>query len=86
MNQNLFERDPRDYLDTLIQEGIISKERMIELFMCHMTKDDIAEMLDAEELSPRFLNEDENEEANVDGYDDGQPDEAQEWHDFDPDC
>jgi hypothetical protein len=20
------------------------------------------------------------------GYDDGQPDEAQEWHDFDPDC
>ena len=25
----------------------------------------------------------ENEMA---GYDDGQPDWAQEWHDFDPDC
>jgi len=22
----------------------------------------------------------------LNGYDDGQPDEAQEWHDFDPDC
>jgi hypothetical protein len=24
--------------------------------------------------------------SNFGDYDDGQPDEAQEWHDFDPDC
>ena len=43
-----------------------------------MSHDEVREMLDANELSPRF--DDEDEEW------DGQPDEAQEWHDFDPDC
>ena len=47
--------------------------------MClgYMSTDDVADMLDCNELSERFQEEDE---------DDGQPDEAQEWHDFDPEC
>jgi len=40
-----------------------------------MSEDDVADMLDCNELSERFEEE----------YD-GQPDEAQEWYDFDPEC
>jgi hypothetical protein len=50
---------------------------MKALTMClkWMSDDDVGEMLDANELSERFQEQD-----------DGQPDEAQEWADFDPDC
>lgn len=48
----------------------------------------LALILDAEharnvEKSERYGDFDDDEPAD---YDDGQPDEAQEWHDFDPDC
>lgn len=78
MTQEDFDHDPRDYLAQLIDQEIISKERMLELILCHMTKDDVKDMLEAEELSPRFLYPEDEE--------DGQPDEAQEWESFDPDC
>jgi Asp-tRNA(Asn)/Glu-tRNA(Gln) amidotransferase C subunit len=44
-----------------------------------MSADDVEEMLDANELSERFREDDEEE-------DDGQPDAATEWFDFDPEC
>ena len=54
--------------------------------------DDSDRWLEAEEYQNRFtLDEDhdpdvyENDDPEFDDYD-GQPDEAQEWHDFDPDC
>ena len=31
------------------------------------------------------MNPEDDDEAD-EYYDDGQPDEAQEWHDYDPDC
>jgi hypothetical protein len=34
----------------------------------------------------RFSSDAEADEEAVSGEDDGQPDWAQEWHDFDPDC
>jgi hypothetical protein len=43
-----------------------------------MSEDDVADMMRANDI---LLEEDEDE----DEYD-GQPDEAQEWADFDPDC
>ena len=78
MNQEDFEQDPFQYLCDLLDTGIVSRERLLDLILCHMSRDDIKKMLDAEELSPRFLFEDEE--------DDGQPDEAQEWADYDPEC
>jgi len=45
--------------------------------MGFMSESEVEDMLDANELSERFEDEDE---------DDGQPDEAQEWSDFDADC
>lgn len=53
-------------------------------FRCHacgmvynVSMDDVNAMVDNDALDEE---EDEDEEW------DGQPDEAQEWHDFDPDC
>ena len=65
----------RDKLIELVEDGNL--DPMMALTMCAkwMTDDEVAEMLDANELSERFEEED-----------DGQPDEAQEWADFDPDC
>jgi len=70
--------DNRDKLIELVEDGNL--DPMMALTMCvkWMSEDDVGEMLDANELSERF-----DEECDED---DGQPDEAQEWADFDPDC
>ncbi len=70
--------DNRDKLIELVEDGNL--DPMMALTMCAkwMSDDDVGEMLDANELSERF-----DEECDED---DGQPDEAQEWADFDPDC
>jgi|TARA_R110002167_G_scaffold218320_1_gene423045 hypothetical protein len=67
--------DFRDQTIELVEDGNL--DPMMALTMClkWMSDDDVGEMLDANELSERFQEED-----------DGQPDEAQEWADFDPDC
>ena len=67
--------DSRDQTIELVEDGNL--DPMMALTMClkWMSDDDVGEMLDANELSERFQEE----------YD-GQPDEAQEWADFDPDC
>ena len=69
----------RDAALALVEEGLVSAEQMLSMCLGFMSTDDVAEMLDANELSERFQEEDEDE------YD-GQPDEAQEWYDFDPEC
>jgi hypothetical protein len=60
----------------LIEQGVITHEQIVDMCMGFMSEDDVRDMLDANELSERFQVEE----------DDGQPDEAQEWNDFDPDC
>ena len=69
----------RDRALELVEMGMVSAEDMLTMCLKYMSTDDVDEMLDMNELSPRFQ-EDWDEEY------DGQPDEAQEWHDFDPDC
>ena len=68
----------RDAAFALVEEGLVSAEQMMTMALSYMSVDDVEEMLDANELSERFR-EDEEE-------DDGQPDEATEWFDFDPEC
>ena len=68
----------RDAAFALVEEGLVSAEDMMTMALKYMSQDDVEEMLDANELSERFR-EDEEE-------DDGQPDEATEWFDFDPEC
>jgi hypothetical protein len=64
----------RERLIELVEDGNLDAAMAVTMCAKWMTDDEVAEMLDANELSERF------EE------DDGQPDEAQEWADFDPDC
>ena len=71
----------RDAALALVEEGLVSAEEMLTMALKYMSTDDVADMLDANELSERFQedeDEDYDEEPDVD--------EAQEWADFDPDC
>ena len=71
----------RDAALALVEEGLVSAESMLTMALKYMSTDDVADMLDANELSERFQeeeDEDYDEEPDVD--------EAQEWADFDPDC
>jgi len=65
----------RDAALAMVEDGVVSAEQMLSMCLAYMSQDDVEEMLDANELSERFLEDD-----------DGQPDEAQEWESFDADC
>jgi hypothetical protein len=65
----------RDAALALVEEGLVSAEDMLSMALSYMSTDDVADMLDCNELSERFQ---EEEEPDVD--------EAQEWADFDADC
>ena len=70
----------REYTSKLIammDEGLISAEAVAEMALAYMSEDDVADMMRANDI---LLEEDDDEEY------DGQPDEAQEWESFDPDC
>jgi len=62
----------RDKALELVDNGMVSAEDMLTMALKYMSADDVEDMLDANELSDRFL-EDE---------DDGQPSWEQEWEDF----
>ena len=62
----------RDEALELVENGVVSAEAMLTMALKYMSTDDVADMLDANELSARFQ-EDE---------DDGQPSWEQEWADF----
>ena len=82
MDKELFQRDPRDFALGLVDDGLIDPVMLLTAALNWMSHDEVREMLDANELSPRFTYDDPEEDEEWDG----QPDEAQEWHDFDPDC
>jgi hypothetical protein len=60
----------RDQALDLVEMGLVSAEDMLTMCLKYMSTDDVEDMLDANELTERFME------------DDGQPDEAQEWEDF----
>ena len=66
----------------MVEQGLIDKDSLIQDLLGWMSESDVAEFARRNDYI-QDLDEDEDEEE--DEYD-GQPDEAQEWHDFDPDC
>jgi hypothetical protein len=64
----------------LVEEGLLDRDTVIMACLKYMSEDEVRDMAESNEF---FLDEDEDEE---DEEWDGQPDEAQEWYDFDPDC
>jgi len=50
---------PRDKALELVEDGVVSAEQMITMCLKYMSTDDVADMLDCNELSDRFLEEEE---------------------------
>ena len=71
-------RDYTSKLLELVEDGMLDRDTVIMACVKYMSEDDVKDMMEANEF---ILEEDEDE----DEYD-GQPDEAQEWYDFDPEC
>jgi len=67
-------RTQTNRLIDMMDQGLISATAVAEMALAYMSEDDVADMMRANDIL------DEEYE------DDGQPDEAQEWADFDPDC
>ena len=65
-------REMTSKLLAMMDEGLISAESVAEMALSYMSEDDVADMMRSNDIL-----EDEY---------DGQPDEAQEWADFDADC
>ena len=70
----------RDEALELVENGIVSAESMLTMCLKYMSTDDVEDMLDCNELSSRFMDEDGDEEDWDE--DDGQPSWEQEWADF----
>jgi hypothetical protein len=54
-----FQKDPRSFALELVDNGIVDAESLLSACLSYMSHDDVRGMLDANELSPRF-NEDED--------------------------
>jgi hypothetical protein len=50
--------DSRDKALELVEEGIVSAEYLLTACLKYMSTDDVEDMLDANELSDRFMEED----------------------------
>jgi hypothetical protein len=60
-----FEQDPRAYALQLLADGLVDAESLLNCALQYMSTDDVQGMLDANELSPHFssdYNEDEDED------------------------
>lgn len=68
-----FKNDPRSYALELVDDGIIDPMTMLQAALNWMSHDEVRDMLDANELSPRFnedADEDEEDEEELDPMDD----------------
>ena len=72
-------RKQTNYLLELIDSGMIDAQAVVLMALKYMSEDEVADMMRVNDI----LVEDDEEFGD---YDDRQPDEAQEWYDFDPDC
>ena len=57
-----FQRDPRSFALRMVEDGLIDAQMLLEACLGYMSHDDVRGMLDANELSPRFSEDDECDE------------------------
>ncbi len=77
----------REYTSKLldaIEQGLLSPQAVVEMAVSYMSEDEVHDMMRVNDLL-YYLDAEEDEE-DEDSEWDGQPDEAQEWYDFDPEC
>ena len=71
----------RQFTNAVIEakdEGVLDRDELIRDLLNYMSDSEVSDFLSA--YYPEFYGELAEDEY------DGQPDEAQEWHDFDPEC
>ncbi len=61
MNKQLFQRDPRDFALEMVENGLVSADHLLLCALKYMSHDDVRDMLDCNELSPRF--DEDNDES-----------------------
>jgi hypothetical protein len=61
MNTELFKRDPRDFALEMVENGLVSADHLLLCALKYMSHDDVRDMLDCNELSPRF--DEDNDES-----------------------
>ena len=78
----------RERLYDLLDQGVITHEQVVDMCMGFMSESEVEDLLDANELSERFEEDDDEDyvDEGREDWGDGQPNEAQEWADFDADC
>lgn len=78
----------REYTNKLldaIEQGLLSPQAVVEMAVSYMSEDEVHDMMRINDLL-YYLDAEEDEDEDEDEEWDGQPDEAQEWYDFDPEC
>ena len=78
-------RKTRQYtvaLLTAVEDGMLDKDTLINDLLGFLSEAEVEQFVRANDLLGAIGMDDEEEDEEYDG----QPDEAQEWHDFDPDC
>lgn len=50
----LFRKDPRSFAIDLVEQGLVSPQLLLEACLSYMSTDAVRDMLDCNELSPRF--------------------------------
>lgn len=58
VNATEYEKKPRHYALGLVEDGVVSASELLNMCISFLSYDDVKLMLDNNELSPRFLNED----------------------------
>jgi len=64
MNKQLFQRDPRDFALEMVENGLVSADHLLLCALKYMSHDDVRDMLDCNELSPRFDEDNDESEEN----------------------
>jgi hypothetical protein len=53
-DKTLFQKDPREYAQSMVDDGLIDAQSLLDICLRYLSHDDVRDMLDREELSPRF--------------------------------
>lgn len=59
MEKSQFNRDPRAYAMDLLQNEMVSADHLLLCALKYMSHDDVRDMLECNELSPRFDDDEE---------------------------
>jgi hypothetical protein len=62
MDKEQFKRDPRSFAMSLVYDGVVDPMLMLQAAMNWLSTDEVRDMLDANELSPRFSYDEELDE------------------------